>query len=201
MLQPIITSGIKIKTTSDTSTPAITAAISPIPATMAATPKTFSPVRRTDLGYPRTTPLRGRLPAVRLPQHSDQHRPERPVIFAVDQELGEGSSRTSLAHLGAGRVGARWAGQNRRNVLKQLDTAIEGTAVDHVESNVGVLVVDLVQTGAPCDNRKRRAARRETTAPPASVDRTPLASPKQQGVHWAQTPPAGQPRAIRQSRG
>ena len=36
---PIITSGIKIKTTFDTSTPAITAAISPIAATMANTPK------------------------------------------------------------------------------------------------------------------------------------------------------------------
>src|SRR4029453_5397850 len=109
MLQPTITSGIKIKTTSDTSTPAITAARSPIPATMAATPKTFSPVRRTDLGYPRTTPLRGWLPAVRLQQHSDQHRPERPVFFAVDQEIAEGWFRTSLAHLGGGRVGARWA--------------------------------------------------------------------------------------------
>src|SRR4029450_12553376 len=62
MLQPIITSGIKIKTTFDTSTPAITATMSPIPATMANTPKTFSPVRRTDLGYPRTTQLRGGCP-------------------------------------------------------------------------------------------------------------------------------------------
>jgi hypothetical protein len=34
MLQPIITSGIKIKTTFDTSTPAITATMSPIPAAM-----------------------------------------------------------------------------------------------------------------------------------------------------------------------
>ena len=49
---------------------------------------------------------------------------------------------------------ARWAVQNRRNVHKQLDTAIEGTAVDHVESNVGVPVVDPVRTGACCDNRK-----------------------------------------------
>src|SRR4029450_6410115 len=86
MLQPIITSGIKIKTTFDTSTPAITAAMGPIPATMANTPKTFSPVRRTDLGYPGTTQLRGRLPAVRLPQHADQHRPACPVLLAVDQE-------------------------------------------------------------------------------------------------------------------
>jgi hypothetical protein len=33
--------------------------MSPIPATMATTPKTFSPVRRTDVSYPRTTQLRG----------------------------------------------------------------------------------------------------------------------------------------------
>lgn len=63
MLQPIITSGIKIKTTFDTSTREITAAISPIPATMANTPRTFSPVRRTDVNYPRTTQLRGTLPS------------------------------------------------------------------------------------------------------------------------------------------
>jgi hypothetical protein len=27
---------------------------------------------------------------LRLPQHANQHRPERPVLLAVDQELGEG---------------------------------------------------------------------------------------------------------------
>jgi hypothetical protein len=30
--------------------------------------------------------------AVGLPQHADQHRPKRPVLFAVDQELGEGAA-------------------------------------------------------------------------------------------------------------
>jgi hypothetical protein len=29
---------------------------------------------------------------VRLPQHADQHRPERPVLLAVDQQLGEGAA-------------------------------------------------------------------------------------------------------------
>ena len=29
---------------------------------------------------------------VSLPQHSDQHRPERPVLLAVDQEFGEGTA-------------------------------------------------------------------------------------------------------------
>jgi hypothetical protein len=27
-----------------------------------------------------------------LPQHSDQHRPERPILLAVDQQLGEGAA-------------------------------------------------------------------------------------------------------------
>jgi hypothetical protein len=30
-----------------------------------------------------------------LPQHPDQYRPERPVLLAVDQELGEGLLETS----------------------------------------------------------------------------------------------------------
>ena len=28
--------------------------------------------------------------ALRFPQHPNQHRPERPVLLAVDQQLGEG---------------------------------------------------------------------------------------------------------------
>jgi hypothetical protein len=83
------TSGIKIRTTLDTSTPAITAAMSPIPATMATTPKTFSPVRRTDLGYPRMTQLRGRLPAIGFSEHPDEHRSKGPVLLAVDQQGGD----------------------------------------------------------------------------------------------------------------
>src|SRR5215211_4384101 len=89
MLQPMTTKGITIRTILDTSMPAITAAISPIAATMASTPKTISPIRRTDLDYPRTTQLRGRLPAVGFSERPDQHRPERPVLLAVEKESGE----------------------------------------------------------------------------------------------------------------
>ena len=35
--------------------------------------------------------------SARLPQHADQHRPERPILFAVDQELGEGAFRAQVA--------------------------------------------------------------------------------------------------------
>jgi hypothetical protein len=34
----------------------------------------------------------GRTRAPGLPQHPDQHRPERPILLAVDQELGEGAA-------------------------------------------------------------------------------------------------------------
>jgi hypothetical protein len=27
-----------------------------------------------------------------LPQHPDEHRPQRPILLAVDQELGEGAA-------------------------------------------------------------------------------------------------------------
>jgi hypothetical protein len=29
--------------------------------------------------------------SARLPQHADQHRPEHPILLAVDQQLGEGA--------------------------------------------------------------------------------------------------------------
>jgi hypothetical protein len=31
-------------------------------------------------------------PTLGVPQHPDQHRPERPILLAVDQELGEGAA-------------------------------------------------------------------------------------------------------------
>jgi hypothetical protein len=130
---PIITSGIKIKTTFDTSTPAITAAISPIAATMANIPKTFSPVRRTDLGYPRTTQLRGRLPAVRIPQHADSTarsvrsssqsiRSRRRCGLRVRRNLldDRGSPLDDSAHGGGSRS---CAGTSRRRHAGELRTA------------------------------------------------------------------------------
>jgi len=30
--------------------------------------------------------------SLRLPQHADEHRPERPVLLAADRELGEGAA-------------------------------------------------------------------------------------------------------------
>jgi len=43
---------------------------------------------------------------------------------------------------GGDGVDARRPGQNSRNVLEQLNASIEGAAVDHVESNIGIPVVD-----------------------------------------------------------
>ena len=40
----------------------------------------------------RRDPEAADLPAVALPQHSDQHRPEYPVLLAVDQQIGDGAA-------------------------------------------------------------------------------------------------------------
>ena len=37
----------------------------------------------------RRSSAKSELPPLGLPQHPDEHRPERPVLLAVDQELGE----------------------------------------------------------------------------------------------------------------
>src|SRR5215216_6984887 len=113
MLQPMTTRGFKIRTTLETSTPAITAAMSPTPATMATTPKTFSPGPSHGLELPkRATQLRGRLPRIRFPQHPDEHRPQRPVLLAVDQQLGE-DARLRVPPELADPVGATEVGQHQ----------------------------------------------------------------------------------------
>ena len=48
-----------------------------------------------DDSQPRSLPI-----TVGLPQHADQHRSQRPVLLAVDQELGEGASRGFAQVLG-----------------------------------------------------------------------------------------------------
>ena len=32
-----------------------------------------------------------------LPQHPDEHRPQRPILLAVDQQLGEGAALHAVA--------------------------------------------------------------------------------------------------------
>jgi hypothetical protein len=45
----------------------------------------------------------GQLLAFGLPQHPDEYRPERPVLLAIDQQLGEGAGRW-VPPIGADRV-------------------------------------------------------------------------------------------------
>ena len=53
------------------------------------------PIPAARLAVRRGLPMRvdleeGQLPAFGLPQHPDDHRPQRPVLLAVDRQLGEG---------------------------------------------------------------------------------------------------------------
>ena len=57
-------------------------------------------------------------PALRLPEHPYQHRPERPVLLAVDQELGEGPALRMTPEL-ADSLGALEVGEHQD--VEQLD--------------------------------------------------------------------------------
>src|SRR3954468_1367424 len=46
----------------------------------------------------------------------------------------------------------RRPGQDRRNVLEQLDATVEGAAADHLESNIRIVVVDPLPAGPSGDD-------------------------------------------------
>src|SRR5207247_7979323 len=56
----------------------------------------------------------------------------------------------SCVDLGA----ARRPGENRRSVLEQLDATVERPALDHVESDIGIAVVDPLPAAASGDDGK-----------------------------------------------
>ena len=49
--------------------------------------------------------------AVGVPQHADEHRPERPILLAVDQKLGESATLRVAPEL-SDRVGSLEVGQH-----------------------------------------------------------------------------------------
>ena len=59
-------------------------------------------------------------------------------------------------------VGARRPSQNRRNVLEQLDATVERATTDHVESNVGIAIVDPLPAAGSGDDRKDHQRKRST---------------------------------------
>jgi len=57
---------------------------------------------------------------IALPQHPDQHRPERPVLLAVDQEFGEGAG-LGVAVVEADRIGADLDGTGIALIMRAMD--------------------------------------------------------------------------------
>jgi hypothetical protein len=62
-----------------------------------------------------------------LPQHADEHRPERPILLAVDQELGEGAG-LGVAVAGADRIGADLDGTGIALIMRAMDEGPGETA-------------------------------------------------------------------------
>jgi hypothetical protein len=58
-----------------------------------------------------------------LPQHLDEHRPERPVFLAVDQEFGEGAALRVAPEL-ADPIGAVEVGEHQH--VEQLGAWVGG---------------------------------------------------------------------------
>ena len=56
--------------------------------------------------------------AFAFPQHPDEHRPQRPILLAVDQELGEGASLRVSPEL-TDPVGALEVGRSTRLVARR----------------------------------------------------------------------------------
>src|ERR687898_361222 len=94
-----------------------------------------------------------------------------------------GEARHPLQSVGRG--GARWPGQHPGHVLQQLQPAVEGATAHHLESHIGVAVVDPVTTGKtttrkrstrPASNRERHRVRlpmvRMDASPPTFISRT-----------------------------
>jgi len=71
--------------------------------------------------------LAGRYLAVGLPQHPDEHRPERPILLAVDQQLGEGAALWVAPEL-ADPLGALEVGKHQD--VKQLGAGSRPESVE-----------------------------------------------------------------------
>jgi hypothetical protein len=64
------------------------------------------------MGVRRRESVQGRTPALGLPQHADEYRPEGLVLLAVDQEFAEGSC-LGVAPVRADRIGPYWGGEHQ----------------------------------------------------------------------------------------
>jgi hypothetical protein len=71
--------------------------------------------------------LGGRHLTVGLPQHPHQHRPQRPVLLAVDQQLGEGAALRVAPEL-ADPVGAVEVGEHEN--VEQLGAGSRAEGVE-----------------------------------------------------------------------
>ena len=77
--------------------------------------------------------------------------------------------KRKLSTSGVDPGAARRPGQNRRSVLEQLDAPVERPAVDHVESDIGIAVVDPLPAAASGDDGKTTTRKRSTRLPSAET--------------------------------
>jgi hypothetical protein len=74
------------------------------------------------------------------------------VTFLATPGYGGSPLAPARAEDSGSRVRAGWPGKHRREVLEQLEPAVERSAGNHVEGDIGITVVDPVAASAPGDH-------------------------------------------------
>src|SRR5687768_6582111 len=82
--------------------------------------------------------------------HAAVDQPDRPRNACADRPISGSPRRRSAS--GSRREG--WALEHARPVLDELDAAVEGAVVDHIERDVGIAVVDAFRAGGTGDHGK-----------------------------------------------
>jgi hypothetical protein len=90
-------------------------------------------------------------PAINLLQHPDQHRPEGPILLAIDQELGEGA--LWVAPELADPIGSLEVGEH-----EDVEKLGAGSGTERIET-LPQLLLELIRTHVNRRLRRRRAAR------------------------------------------
>src|SRR5436190_10862274 len=94
------------------------------------------------------------------------------------------STRTSRGSDSSARSGSRvragWTGEHRGDVLEQLESAVERSAGNHLEGDIGIPVVDPVAAGASGDHGEDDHAE---TVHQACLEERPAQGQAAEGAH------------------
>src|SRR4029453_3698575 len=118
-----------------------------------------------------------------------QPEPLPPIEYWRSTDGNAGRNEGSVCGPGAtdrsaGRGSERWVLEHPGPVLDELDAAVEGAVVDHLQGDVGIAVVDALCSRGACDHREHHDAEaidesgsQQRPAKAEAADRAPQTQP------------------------